>query len=793
MGEMDDVVKEFLVESYENLDRLDSDLLALETNPQAREMLASIFRTIHTIKGTCGFLGFARLESLAHVGESLLSLLRDGKLGMDAQITTGLLQMVDAVRKLLANIENNGAEGDEDFAALKAQLTLLQGGHAAAAKKPVAAVAATAPIAPTAPTAPTAPIAPAAPVAAAPAPTAAPSAPAPQPAAPIAVESAAQATESSTHAPAPRDEAPSAASAASKEPAPAKPAAHAKDGGASVADNSIRVDVGQLDKLMNLVGELVLARNQVLQLSSQSNDNAFVATTQRLNLITTELQESVMKTRMQPIMTVWGKLPRVVRDVSAALGKQIQVEMYGKETELDKTILEAIKDPLTHIVRNSCDHGIETPAVRAERGKPAEGRLTLRAFHEGGQVILEIEDDGGGIDVERVKRKAVSNGLITQEQAARMSERDACGLIFAAGLSTAQQVTNISGRGVGMDVVKSNIEKIGGQIDIANRFQRGLTLRIKIPLTLAIIPALIVTAGSERFAIPQVSLIELVRLEGEARAKAIDSIEGAPVYRLRGRLLPLVFLDRELGLAPPQVDDTINIVILQADGRQFGLVVHRICDTEEIVVKPLTKLLKSIPVFAGATIMGDGRVALILDVLGVAQRSRVLGDGHERATAAAEADRLRANSQRKRLLLFQVGEDLRMAAPLEAAARLEEFRRADIENSGDLRVVQYRGEILPLLPLAAVFGRTSSLAQPERTSVQAVVARVGGRSYALVVERILDIVEQELKLDPRSRRGVVCGTSVIQSKVTDMIDIAAAVRQLDPSANEAAELQEVLA
>ena len=776
MGEMDDVVKEFLVESYENLDRLDSDLLALETNPQAREMLASIFRTIHTIKGTCGFLGFARLESLAHVGESLLSLLRDGKLGVDAQITTGLLQMVDAVRKLLANIENNGAEGDEDFAALKAQLTLLQGGHAAAAKKPAAPAAA---VTPAAPAAPAAPVVTAAPAAAAPV-AAAPSAPEAAPATPAAPSDELAAALASTPP-------------ATKEPAQSKPAAHAKDGGASVADNSIRVDVGQLDKLMNLVGELVLARNQVLQLSSQSNDNAFVATTQRLNLITTELQESVMKTRMQPIMTVWGKLPRVVRDVSAALGKQIQVEMYGKETELDKTILEAIKDPLTHIVRNSCDHGIETPAVRAERGKPAEGRLTLRAFHEGGQVILEIEDDGGGIDVERVKRKAVSNGLITQEQAARMSERDACSLIFAAGLSTAQQVTNISGRGVGMDVVKSNIEKIGGQIDIANRFQRGLTLRIKIPLTLAIIPALIVTAGGERFAIPQVSLIELVRLEGDARAKAIDAIEGAPVYRLRGRLLPLVHLDRELGLAPPQADDTINIVILQADGRQFGLVVHRICDTEEIVVKPLTKWLKSIPVFAGATIMGDGRVALIRDVLGVAQRARVLGDGHERATSAAEADRLRANAQRKRLLLFQVGEDLRMAAPLESAARLEEFRRSDIENSGDLRVVQYRGEILPLLPLAEAFGRTSSLGQPERASVQAVVARVGGRNYALVVERILDIVEQELKLDPRSRRGVVCGTSVIQSKVTDMIDIAAAVRQLDPSANEAAQPQEVLA
>lgn len=766
MGEMDDVVKEFLVESYENLDRLDSDLVALESNPKAREMLASIFRTIHTIKGTCGFLGFARLESLAHVGESLLSLLRDGKLGVDAPITTALLQMVDAVRKLLANIENNGAEGDEDFAALKAQLTLLQGGHAAPAKKPAAAPSVSAPAAPTAAT--------------------------PQ------VDSAADAA-TSAPAPEPRASAspepppPAAAPTATNEHAPAKSAAPAKDGGASVADNSIRVDVGQLDKLMNLVGELVLARNQVLQLSSHSNDNAFVATTQRLNLITTELQESVMKTRMQPIMTVWSKLPRVVRDVSAALGKSIQVEMYGKETELDKTILEAIKDPLTHIVRNSCDHGIETPAVRAERGKPAEGRLTLRAFHEGGQVILEIEDDGGGIDVERVKRKAVSNGLITQEQSARMSERDACLLIFAAGLSTAQQVTNISGRGVGMDVVKSNIEKIGGQIDIANRFQRGLTLRIKIPLTLAIIPALIVTAGGERFAIPQVALIELVRLEGDARAKAIDSIEGAPVYRLRGRLLPLVHLDRELGLAPPPDDDTINIVILQADGRQFGLVVHRICDTEEIVVKPLTKRLKSIPVFAGATIMGDGHVALILDVLGVAQRSRVLGDGQERAVASADAERSRAGQQRKRLLLFQVGEDLRMAAPLEAAARLEEFKRADIETSGDLRVVQYRGEILPLLPLAAAFGRTSSLSQPERASIQAVVARVGGRNYALVVERILDIVEQELTLDSRGRRGVVLGTSVIQSKVTEMIDIAAAVRQLDPSANEAAQPQEVLA
>jgi two-component system chemotaxis sensor kinase CheA len=746
MGEMDDVVKEFLVESYENLDRLDTDVLALETNPQAREMLASIFRTIHTIKGTCGFLGFSRLESLTHVGESLLSLLRDGKLDIDAPITSGLLSMVDAVRRMLANIEASGAEGDEEFAALKEQLTVLQGGLGAGPKK-------------AAPPVPSAQ----------PAPQVQPTAAAPAPALPQAAAARVEV----------RNEAKEGAKPSDK--TADKPVAN-KDAGPSVADNSIRVDVGQLDKLMNLVGELVLARNQVLQLTAHSNDNAFVATTQRLNLITTELQESVMKTRMQPIMTVWGKLPRVVRDMSAALGKSIRVEMEGKETELDKTILEAIKDPLTHIVRNSCDHGIEPPAQRLERGKPLEGTLTLRAFHEGGQVILEIEDDGGGVDVERVKRKAVSNGLITQEQSARMSEREACALIFAPGLSTAQNVTNISGRGVGMDVVKSNIEKIGGQVDISNRFQRGLTLRIKIPLTLAIIPALIVMGGEERFAIPQVSLVELVRLEGDARKSAIRSIEGALVYRLRGKLLPLVHLDRELGL-PPAADDgdqAVNIVILQADGKQFGLVVHRICDTEEIVVKPLTKWLKSLPVFAGATIMGDGRVALILDVLGLAQRARLLGEEKERASYAAGDEVVRAGNEAQRLLLFQVGEDLRMAAPLEKAARLEEFKLRDIEVSGDQRVVQYRDEILPLLPLAEAFGRKSSLTHSARDSVHAVVTCVGGRNYALVVERILDIVEQELKLDPRSRRGLITASAVIQSKVTDLVDLPAAVAKLDP-------------
>ena len=751
MGEMDDVVSEFLVESHENLDRLDTDLLALESNPNAREMLASIFRSIHTIKGTCGFLGFGRLGSLTHVGENLLSLLRDGKVGVDSETTSALLALVDATRRMLDNIEKQGSEGPDEFLELKETLTRLQGEFAKPAKKTAELASNASPVS----------------VSVDPAPatvTAQFPAASPKPSAAANVSAAPRAA---TPAPLPRA-APSASFAA---PSPAQ-------NEHSVADNSIRVDVGQLDKLMNLVGELVLARNQVLQFTAGSTDNGFLATTQRLNLITTELQESVMKTRMQPISNVWSKLPRVVRDLSQSLGKKIRVEMDGKETELDKTILEAIKDPLTHIVRNSCDHGIETPDVRTQRGKPAEGVLHLRAFHEGGQVIIEISDDGSGIDVERVKRKAVASGLITQEQAARMGEREACMLIFAPGLSTASAVTNVSGRGVGMDVVRSNIEKTGGQVDLQNRFLEGLTIRIKIPLTLAIIPALVVVTGEERFAIPQVSLLELVRLEGEAARKGIETIEGSPVYRLRGTLLSLVHLDRELGLTRrADGDDAVNIVVLQAEDRHFGLVVDRICDTEEIVVKPLGKLLKGLSTFAGATIMGDGKVALILDVMGIAQRARVISETRERASVSTSATASASEGVPRRLLLFSIAGGQRMAAALEEAARLEEFAADQVETSGDLRVVQYRDDILPLISLAEQFGRREEGSGGKPLPV--VVVRGGERSYGLVVERILDIVEQELKVQRRASRTGLQGSAVIGGKVTDLLDIAAVVRRFE--------------
>jgi two-component system chemotaxis sensor kinase CheA len=568
-----------------------------------------------------------------------------------------------------------------------------------------------------------------------------------------------------------------------------------------VTDSNIRVDVGLLDKLMNLVGELVLARNQVLQHTATQQDSNFLATSQRLNLITTELQAGVMKTRMQPIGNVWSKFPRVVRDLASACGKQIRLEMEGKETELDKTIIEAIKDPLTHIVRNSADHGIELPEVRRAAGKAAEGCLRLRAFHEGGQVNIEISDDGAGIDPEKVKAKALSKGLITAEQAARMVERELTNLVFLPGFSTAEKITNVSGRGVGMDVVKTNIEKIGGTVDIQSRQGAGTTLKIKIPLTLAIIPALVVTSGAERYAIPQVSLLELLRLEGEQARKGIERIHGAPVYRLRGNLLPLVYLNKELKLqgtadkgkpsatspvsTAPSEDEAVNIVVVQADGRPFGIVVEGINDTEEIVVKPLGKQLKGLTSFAGATIMGDGKVALILDVMGIAQRANVVSEVRDRGLAEKTTHSAESGAARQTLLLFALDKDgSRMAVPLSSVARLEEFPRKLVEKAGGQEVVQYRQQLLLLIRLGEVL--RPGKAEEAHDPLQVVVYRENGRSVGLVVDRILDIVEETLTIQRSSTTPGVLGSAVVQQRVTDLVDVPAIIRQADPGFYERA-------
>lgn len=734
---MNEIVREFLIETHENLAQLDLDLVTLEKEPGERETLARVFRTLHTVKGTAGFLGLAKLQAVAHAGEDLLGRLRAGELTFNPEIGTALLAVVDAVRQVLAAVEATGAEGDGDYTALVRLLErLAHPSRTGSGSRPGLSVAA-------------------------------PRLPAPEPA-PVVIGPTRVSLPDPPPAPPPI-------------PTPAPPPVSMVDRGptearaAAVTDSSIRVDVGLLDKLMTLVGELVLTRNQLVQFGAAHEDAGVLNTVQRLNLLTTELQAGVMKTRMQPIGSLWGKFPRLVRDIAVACGKQVRIDLEGQETELDKTVLEAVRDPLTHLVRNAVDHGIEAPAARAARGKPAEGRLHLHAAHVGGKVVVELADDGGGIDPARVRDKAVAAGLVTPEQAARMSDRDAIDLVFLPGFSTADRVSHFSGRGVGMDVVRTNVEKIGGTVDIDSRLGGGTTVRMKIPLTLAIIPALTVSAGGDRYAIPQVSLIELLRLDGR-QAAAVESVHGAPVYRLRGNLLPLVYLDRELQVGPGgRPGGDVCVVVLQADDRLFGLVVDDIHDTQEIVVKPLQKLLKGIGVLAGATIMGDGRVALILDVLGLAQRAGVVSGTRDRAASTDAAAGTETPEARESVLLVSARGG-RMAIPLAAVDRLEEFPRAAVERVGGRAVVQYRGDILPLVPIARAAGRRRTRRARRGCSVgpvRVVVATRGGRRVGLVVGRIVDIVEQAVAGRSAGGRAGVLFTAVVQDRVTEFLDLDA--------------------
>ena len=683
-----EVVREFLVESYENLARLDQELVALEANPKDKALLAAIFRTFHTIKGTCGFLGFSILEKITHQAENVLSQLRDGKRDLTPSLTTLILETVDAVRRVLSSIEAGNSEGADTFEALIARLTAAAQG-------------------------------------------------APEPAPPAAP--------------------------------PAAPTGEDESKSASISDTNIRVGVGLLDKLMDLVGELVLARNQILQYNTEREDTTLDATSQRLNLITTELQSSVMKTRMQPIGMVWNNLPRVVRDTAVALGKQIRLEMDGAETELDRTIIEAIKDPLVHLVRNACDHGIERPEARAAKGKPAQGKLCLRAYHEGGQVNIEISDDGSGIDASRVTRKAIEKGLLRPEQADKLTEKEQLNLIFQPGLSTIESVTKLSGRGVGMDVVKSHIEKIGGTVDLSSRPGEGCTIKLKIPLTLAIIPGLVVTSGGERFVIPQVSLLELIRLDADTKDKQVENVHGTLVYRRRGSLLPVTFLNRVLGLSSPRATEAVNMVVLQAEDRQFGLVVDGIHDTQEIVVKPLGKQLKGLSVYAGATIMGDGRVALILDVLGIGQCSGVLAGLSERAQSSA-AQESKSADHRQRLLLFRAGSFTRLAVPLSLVARLEEIPRSSVEHAGGRQVVQYRGSILSLIPLAAILEDAAPV-DASADPLQVIVFNDGEHGAGLIVDQILDVVEESVTVRQKTSHKGLLGSAVVGKQVADLLDL----------------------
>jgi two-component system chemotaxis sensor kinase CheA len=787
---MNEVIREFLLETHENLAQLDLDLVALEKEPTERETLARVFRTLHTVKGTSGFLGLTKLQAVSHSAESLLSSLRAGQLLFNAEIASALLAVVDAIRRMLASVEESETDGEGDYSDLIETLEQLRSGKGL----PAGGRASSAPKVQTSPPPRRRSKADGGAVGGVVSPDVARPA-TPKPSAP---RTPSDGRERVGEAPASLPALTGPVTLASQaEPSIAVGLSPPEPRTPAVSDSAIRVDVGLLDKLMTLVGEMVLARNQIMQFSGTQEDAGFLGTVQRLNLLTTELQANVMKTRMQPIGNLWSKFPRVVRDLAVACEKQVRVELSGQETELDKTIIEAIRDPLTHLVRNAVDHGIEPPAERLGRSKPAEGRLSLHAFHEGGKVIIEIDDDGQGISPQRVRDKAVHNKLVTPEQADRLSDRELVNLIFSPGFSTADRVTQFSGRGVGMDVVRTNVEKIGGTVDVESCPGLGTTVKMKIPLTLAIIPALTVTNGRDRYAIPQVSLLELVRLEGGQAQRGIELIHGAPVYRLRGNLLPLVYLSRELQSEPARGDNgEVNIVVLQADDRQFGLIVDAIHDTEEIVVKPLQKQLKGISVFSGATIMGDGKVALILDVLGLAQRANVVSEVRERPLAERTAGASGQAGDRQTVLLFDAPDGGRMAIPLSLVARLEEFPRSVVERAGPQDVVQYRGEILPLINVSRALRRRRGHAPDGRRGarspadvdqgacddgpVQVVVYAVDGRRVGLVVGRILDIVEETLASRSRAGRPGVLFSAVVQGRVTEFLDVEGIVRSVDP-------------
>ncbi|MEZ5786492.1 MAG: hybrid sensor histidine kinase/response regulator [Xanthobacteraceae bacterium] len=745
---MDDLLREFLTETNESLDVVDVELVRFEQDPNNAKILDNIFRLVHTIKGTCGFLGLPRLEALAHAAETLMGKFRDG-MPVTGEAVTLILSTIDRIKALLDQLEQNQEEPSGEDRDLIDELER----QAEFAKK----------------------------------------APPPAESEPQEANENRESVGTLAFQVLERqlrpgevslDElekafretpGPEAAPAAAAK-MPAKPAAAHAEGGkgekseddkgdGKVANQSIRVNVDTLEHLMTMVSELVLTRNQLLEIVRRHEDSEFKVPLQRLSNVTAELQEGVMKTRMQPVGNAWQKLPRIVRDLATELNKQIELEMHGADTELDRQVLDLIKDPLTHMVRNSADHGLETPAERRALGKPEKGTIRLSAYHEGGHIIIEIADDGRGLNTEKIKAKAIANGLATEAQIEKMSEAQIHKFIFAPGFSTAAKVTSVSGRGVGMDVVRNNIDQIGGTVDVKSVACAGSSFIVKIPLTLAIVSALIVEAAGDRFAIPQLSVIELVRAQSNSEHR-IERIKDTPVLRLRNKLLPLIQLKTLLEIDAGGEDEAENsfIVVTQVGSQIFGIVVDGVFHTEEIVVKPMSTKLRHITMFSGNTILGDGSVIMIIDPNGIAQALGTATTAH----AAAEENAVQqhaANDNTTSLLVFRAGSPEPKAVPLSLVTRLEEIDASKIEASNGRRLVQYRGQLMPLV-------RVSDAVQIKTEGTQPMlVFSDDGRSMGLVVDEIIDIVEDQLNIEVSSDTPGVLGSAVIKGQATEIIDM----------------------
>jgi two-component system chemotaxis sensor kinase CheA len=765
---MDDLLSEFLTETNESLDTVNLELVKLEQDPNNKSVLSNIFRLVHTIKGTCGFLGLPRLEAVAHASENVLGKFRDGVILVTPASVTLILESLDAIKSILTVLEQTEAEPPGDDLDLIARLNAQAEGQSpapapAATPEPAAAVASDGPTERKMLQQLDRPLRPgevsldelerAFQEAEGPASMAAPVPPAPaQVAASVPVKAA---------KPAEAEDGDHAAKAAAQASANTNPEN-------SIANQTIRVSVELLENLMTMVSELVLTRNQLLQMVRRLGETEFKTPLQRLSHVTTELQEGVMKTRMQPIGNAWQKLPRIVRDLSIELGKKINLQMLGAETELDRQVLELIKDPLTHMVRNSGDHGLETPDERRAKGKPETGRITLNAYHEGGHIIIEIADDGRGLSTERIKKKILANNLATEAELEAMTEAQIHRFIFAAGFSTAEKVTSVSGRGVGMDVVRTNIEKIGGSVDLRSQMDKGSTFIIKIPLTLAIVSALIVESAGMRYAIPQIAVVELVRASADSEHK-IERLNETPVLRLRDRLLPLVNLAKILNIGNPTQgksatgDDEDFVIVAQVGTHSFGIVVDRVFDTEEIVVKPVAPILRNISLFSGNTILGDGSVIMILDPNGIAEKTG--GEFETQTEMAAETSITTGDSETTSLLIFRAGSMEPMAVPLSLIARLEEIEVDKIERANNRYVVQYRGKLMPLVKLNENVPMKTEGRQP------ILVFTDEDRAMGLAVDEIVDIVEDRLKVELVSEQPGILGSAIIRNQATEIVDV----------------------
>ena len=780
---MDELVAEFLTETNESLDELDVDLVNLEQNPNDADLLGKIFRLVHTIKGTCGFLALPRLEKVAHHGENVLGRFRDGDLEVLPEYVTLIFECIDQIKYIVGEIEANGEEPGGDDSDLIERLDAVYEGRGLdenGAATDAGDSTDTSEASEEAPKAENSGGYPGGPTGN------------------ISQEEldAIEAAFNNTPGPEAAPETTQAAPAPAEKPKPNGAAAEdttTEKKAPSLAAQSLRVSVDVLEDLMTMVSELVLTRNQLLQIQRASGESAFSGPLQNLNLVVSDLQEGVMKTRMQPIGNAWAKLPRIIRDLSMELNKKIDLKMIGQETELDRQVLELIKDPLTHMVRNSGDHGIEDPQTRLAVGKPETGTIILNAYHEGGHIIIEIKDDGKGLAMDKIKRKIIDNGLASADELESMQDQQIQQFIFKAGFSTAEKVTSVSGRGVGMDVVRTNIEKIGGSIELKSAEGEGSTFTIKIPLTLAIVSALIVEAAGERFAIPQLSVRELV-MASQTGENRIEMIKGAPVFRLRDHLLPLVSLNDVLRInnaeelvrsLNDQIEDAKNeeaeeetsvqldqidnanrnqyIVVSQVGNFDFGIIVDRVFDTEEIVVKPVAKILRDIDMFSGNTILGDGSVIMILDPNGIARQA---GEIETAAQDAVSEEQTHVSGQEKTsLLLFAAGDTAPKAVPLSLVARLENVDLKDIEHSSGQMMIQYRGQLMPLVPFNHNVQAGSEGQKP------VLVFSDRDQSMGLIVDEIIDIKEEYIDVQLGGNQQGLFGSAIIDGKATDVVDI----------------------